>query len=279
MMNRTLIFCFDGTWNGRDDKHSTNILKIYRGLREYGQVPFYWAGPGNEDENGWFAELMGGVFGWGSNDIRDTAYETLCAAFRPGDSIVALGFSRGAAIARMFASRVGNEGVNGNKPTVQFLGCFDTVGAYLPIGPSQQGLFHDLHVSSCVEIAYHAVALDEDRKTFKPNLMNQREGINEVWFRGVHGDVGGGMPNTGLSDTALKWMVDAMLKDADVVADLTHLDLKANPDAEIGTLSGMYRRAPRRVGVKANDEWLEFGHPNIYMEGQLDGHGTGGTPE
>lgn len=262
-MNRTLIFCFDGTWNGRDDDHSTNVLKIYRGLRAPGQIPFYWPGPGNEPQHGWFGELMGGAFGWGSNDIRDMAYDTLCAVYRPGDVIVAVSFSRGAAVARTFAGKINEEGVNGNMPTVAFLGCFDTVGAYLPFGPSQQGLFHDLHVANCVEKAYHAVALNEDRKEFKPNLMNKRDGIHEVWFRGVHSDIGGGMPDTGLSDTTLEWMVNAMATEADVITDLTHLTMNVNPGAQIGTTERTFLRSLRRVGVKVDDEWSN-NQPNIY---------------
>ena len=31
--------------------------------------------------------------------------------------------------------------------------------------------------------------------------------MQQVWFEGAHSDVGGGYPDTGLSDTALLWMV------------------------------------------------------------------------
>jgi uncharacterized protein (DUF2235 family) len=258
-MSRTLIFSFDGTWNGRDDTIPTNILKLHRAFSHENQVPFYFAGPGNEDENGWFTELLGGAFGVGSFEIRDMALATLRAVYQYGDRIVAIGFSRGAAIARMFASEIYKEDINGYLVDVDFLGCFDTVGAYLPIGPSQQGLFHDLHVSPVVQSAYHAVAIDENRKTFTPNLMNKRDEITEVWFPGVHTDIGGGQEDTGLSDITLKWMADNLTSHGVV------LSVNTQPDYEtpIGHNGGLYRRETRRIGVKVDGEWSDI-EPIIY---------------
>lgn len=258
-MQRKLIFCFDGTLNGRDDTVSTNILRLHRGMNTEGQMSFYFAGPGNEDENGFFAELLGGLFGYGSNEIRDNAFITLQAAYRPGDCVSVIGFSRGAAIARMFCARVLNEGVNEEHPHVTFLGCFDTVGAYLPRGPLQQGLFHDLHVHPSVLVAAHAVAIDEDRKAFIPNLMNKRDGITEVWFRGVHCDIGGGREETGLSDVAMDWMITQM----ELSGIKTSVDRNPNMDASVGFASGMYIRESRRMGVKIDGEWSDD-EPLIY---------------
>lgn len=246
MTLRTLLFFFDGTWNGRDDQHATNVRKLHDATRFGDQVPLYFAGPGNEDENSWFGELMGGAVGYGSNAIRDMAIDTLKAAYRRGDRIAAIGFSRGATIARMFCAEANKE--------IAFLGCFDTVGAYLPFGPSQQGLFHDLHVSPAVGRAAHAVALDETRKAFEPNLMNRRAGIAEVWFPGVHGDVGSGLAETGHSDSALRWMVDQMAA-AGIQAEI---ETRPNPAAPIVMSEGMLRHGPRRGGVKVDDEWSDL---------------------
>lgn len=241
---RTHVFLFDGTMNGHDDEHPTNIRKLFPAMRTVEQQPFYFPGPGNEDENGLFMELLGGAFGLGSTDIRDAALGVLDACWQPGDLIAVLGFSRGAAIARMFCAA-------GEKP-VCFLGCFDTVGAFLPRGSTRaRRLFHDLNVASSVERAAHAVALDEDRKAFEPDLMNRRDGITEVWFPGVHCDVGGGYAETGHSDNALLWMVDEMAK-AGINAKI---DLYPNPAAPVGVNSGLFRREPRRVGVKVNGDW------------------------
>lgn len=243
--NCTQVFLFDGTRNGHDDAHPTNIRKLFLALRMGDQVPYYFPGPGNEDENGLFMELLGGAFGLGSSDIRDAALGVLDACYQGGDRIAVLGFSRGAAIARMFCAAV-------ERP-VCFLGCFDTVGAFLPRGRMQQGLFHDLHVSPAVARAAHAVALDEDRKAFEPNLMNKREGVTEVWFPGVHCDVGGGFAETGHSDNALLWMIGEVAE-AGIKA---RIDLYPNPAAPIGVNDGLYSRRPRRVGVKVDGEWSE----------------------
>ena len=48
------------------------------------------------------------------------------------------------------------------------------------------------------------MALDERRPSFLPTRL---PGAYEVWFRGVHSDVGGGNGNVGLNDVALKWML------------------------------------------------------------------------
>ena len=261
MTKRTLIFCFDGTWNGRDDDVPTNILRLHLGMDFPNQISFYFPGPGNEDENGFFMELLGGAFGLGSDGIRDQGLAVLKAAYQPGDRIAVLGFSRGAAIARMFCASIAEDGVGEFMPEIEFLGCFDTVGAYLPIGPSQQGLFHDLHVSSKVKSGYHAVAMDEDRAAFIPNLMNQRQGIIEVWFPGCHCDVGGGLEETGHSDTVLNWMIDVL----SAHGVFTDIPTFPNPDAPLGYAEGHYRREARRVGVKVDDEWSATLDPILHV--------------
>lgn len=260
-MSLTLIFCFDGTWADRNLEFPTNVLKLHRGLRQSGQVSFYFAGPGAEaNGDSLLGELLGAAFGWGSNDIRDRALDMLSSVYRLGDRIAVIGFSRGAAVARLFCAKLAKEGVNGFKPDVDFLGCFDTVGAYLPFGPSQQGLFHDLHVSPRVNIARHAVALDEDRLAFEPNLMNRRHGVREVWFHGAHCDVGGGIEETGLSDLALQWMTDEMAQSG-IQADVS---FDPRPGTKPEQVGGFYRRGERTVGVKMHDRWAEEHRPEFH---------------
>lgn len=65
-----------------------------------------------------------------------------------------------------------------------------------------------------VEIARHALALDERRRPFREYRFDQkavadaRGGYREMWFAGVHSDVGGQFPGDHqLSDIALSWMV------------------------------------------------------------------------
>lgn len=101
---------------------------------------------------------------------------------------------------------------------IHFLGVWDTVGALgIPFGPLRfvshlRHGFHDVDLGSCVRHAYHALAIDERRRSFAPALWTrvphpERQKVEQIWFSGVHSNVGGGYPNTGLSDIALRWML------------------------------------------------------------------------
>ena len=103
---------------------------------------------------------------------------------------------------------------------MQFVGVWDTVGA-LGIPFSVLGFldgedeFYDTKMGPNVGVARHALAIDERRADFEPTLWKPRDGVDleQVWFSGVHGDVGGGYgPNrrtkTTVSDVALGWMLD-----------------------------------------------------------------------
>ncbi|NOZ10192.1 MAG: DUF2235 domain-containing protein [Gammaproteobacteria bacterium] len=76
-----------------------------------------------------------------------------------------------------------------------------------------EGHFRILTLPTSVQKCFHAMALDERRGTFKVQRIvtsvinaNAEGRLFEVWFRGVHSDVGGGNRNTGLSSIALHWM-------------------------------------------------------------------------
>jgi len=103
---------------------------------------------------------------------------------------------------------------------IKFIGVWDTVGAlgnplYLKSFLSRKNQFHDTDLSSRISNAYHALAIDEKRKDFEATLWHQQAGsgeqiLEQVWFAGVHSDVGGGYPETetGLSDIPLQWMLE-----------------------------------------------------------------------
>lgn len=259
---RSILVCLDGTWNGRDDDVPTNILKIHEaaGLTAPETISLYFEGPGNDSK--WLTKIFGGAFGAGSMDIRDQAYSALASVYQPDDKIVIIGFSRGAAIARLLCSKIHKWGINDHYPSISFLGCFDTVGAFLPVGHFQQGaLFHDLHVSPGVKRAFHAVALDENRLSFEPNLMNHRQGIAEVWFPGGHSDIGGGNTSAGLSDIALEWMLEKMTKCG---LEAPQLLVGPDPTDDITIVGGMYRRGPRKSVVKVNGLIVDGYAPRIH---------------
>src|SRR5690606_25857256 len=73
--------------------------------------------------------------------------------------------------------------------------------------------FHDTDLSSTVDAAFQALAIDEKRRPFKPTLWTQQtipdgQQLEQVWFPGVHCDVGGGYLDHQISDIPLCWMVD-----------------------------------------------------------------------
>jgi uncharacterized protein (DUF2235 family) len=103
---------------------------------------------------------------------------------------------------------------------IQFVGVWDTVGS---LGIPVDGLrmpfltrhwsFHDTRLSRSVKHAYQALAIDERRGPFKPTLWEQHPGatgqtLEQVWFAGVHSDVGGGYAEPALAEIPLLWMVE-----------------------------------------------------------------------
>lgn len=99
---------------------------------------------------------------------------------------------------------------------VRFVGVWDTVG-FRGIPASIRAIvhgrdpFYDAEPGSNVRVARHAVAIDERRKDFTPTLWSEKQGVDvkQVWFAGVHSDIGGGgRPKNErlLSDLALAWM-------------------------------------------------------------------------
>ncbi|MHA7968419.1 DUF2235 domain-containing protein [Rhizobium sp. CAU 1783] len=105
------------------------------------------------------------------------------------------------------------------KTPIHFIGVWDTVGslgipddmAFLNLIDDPDGhRFHNTALSDIVAHARHAVAIDEQRQNFLPTLWDPKPGadLKQLWFPGVHGDVGGGYAQTGLSDGALTWMIE-----------------------------------------------------------------------
>ncbi len=171
--------------------------------------------------------MLGGLFGSGGRTRIEEMYEELCENWQKDDKdIDIIGFSRGAALAVHFANEIGEKGVkltNGQveKPRVRFLGVWDIVGSF---GLSFDTFinFQDINlgwnidtVHQCVNHCFHAMALDERRETFNVTRLdpdNQYENIHEVWFRGVHSDIGGGNINEARSNIALQWMLEQARK-------------------------------------------------------------------
>ena len=109
---------------------------------------------------------------------------------------------------------------------IRFLGCYDSVAALglpwkgvsaiLDYTPLFKHKFHNFRLSECVENAYQALAIDDQRKAFHPILWDincaNYQHIRQVWFCGMHTDVGGGYAEQGLSDIPLTWLTDMSVR-------------------------------------------------------------------
>jgi uncharacterized protein (DUF2235 family) len=155
---------------------------------------------------------------------------------------------------------------------IHFIGVWDTVGALgIPgvRGPLVKRLwgFHDTTLGRHVRFAYQALAIDEERSLFQPTLWQQDpdatgQTLQQVWFAGVHSDVGGGYPDASLADVPLVWMT-ARARECGVAFESTFLDGGSRASARelsesaepiapdpLGPMhdsrTGFYRLLPRR---------------------------------
>lgn len=174
---------------------------------------------------------------------------------------------------------------NRQVPSIAFLGLWDTVDAYgVPIKELKTGIdrfiwplsFDDARLDPRVERAFHALALDDERATFHPLVWDesiepadaQTKRVNQVWFAGMHSNVGGGYPDDALSHVSLLWMLDnargAGLELKPAVVD--EYRLAATPygrmyDSRSG-LSSYYRYEPRKVESYGNPTLI---HQSVYL--------------
>lgn len=206
-----------------------------------------WYQPGVGALGGPWRRAWEGATGTGIGANIRRAYTAIAWHYEPNDKIFLFGFSRGAFTARSVAGMIQRVGMI-EKPTkklvaqayakyqkkedtklgkdvsVHFIGVWDTVGA---LGFSMWGWsfnllrffrnsFHELSPNQVTDFVYHGLAMDEIRTSFMPTLWEeppetqtgQRPKVEQVWFRGVHSDVGGGYPDHELADITLSWMID-----------------------------------------------------------------------
>ena len=119
----------------------------------------------------------------------------------------------------MVQKRLNKAGEPSRRPVpIRFIGVWDTVGALGAPTPILGRLtrkrvsFHDTQLGHNVENAYHALAVDERRRPFQPDLWTgapaENQTVQQVWFAGVHSNIGGGYRDCGLSNIALAWLAD-----------------------------------------------------------------------
>ncbi len=257
-MPRNLVLCLDGTSN-KFSNTNTNVVKLYTMLARVPdqQLSYYQPGIGTMTPAAfwgrvrkWIVKQIDLATAWFLSDHVTDAYRFLMRYYQEGDRIYIFGFSRGAYTARALAGMLhkvglltqGNDALidfawdqfkNQDDPAlagkfkdtfsrpvrVDFLGLWDTVSSvgwawdpkHLPYTQNNPS----------VEIVRHLVALDERRAYFVQNLWGTvPTDVEQLWFPGVHCDVGGGYPEaaSGLSALALQWMTDKAIA-ADLLID------------------------------------------------------------
>jgi hypothetical protein len=177
-------------------------------------------------------------------------------------------------------------------PTIKFVGVWDTVSAYGgPIVELTRAIDNwifplsmpDYELNPKVECARHALALDDERDAFHPLLWDEvheaalaeadpsKKGrMQQVWFTGMHSDVGGGYPDESLSYVSLLWMMEEAEKERDgkpgirtlkVIKDrFVALASSAGPihDSRKG-VAGYYRYQPRKIAA-----WVDPVDPKTF---------------
>jgi hypothetical protein len=161
---------------------------------------------------------------------------------------------------------------------------WDTVDAYgLPIDEMTRAWdryiwplsMRDRTPADCVQRAVHLLSLDDERNTFHPVLWNERNTklkpasqgdhvddgtIAQVWFAGVHSDLGGGYPNDRLSFIPLMFMIDRVqlrpgkafglrLEPTKVAEYAAYADLDGLMHDSRRGLGGYWRYLPRRLDL------------------------------
>lgn len=263
-MKRLVICCdgtwqsLDNGWPTNVQRIAQFVLPT--ASSEITQIVYYDAGVGT---SGLFDKFSGGALGSGlDHEIRE-AYRFLALNYEINDEIYLFGFSRGAYTVRSLAGLIyacgivmrskvrsipramelyrdreihpdDDEAVNFRKsntvhpsqerPKINFLGCWDTVGALgvpdvvplVDISALTGGKFefHDTTLGNHIVCARHAAAIDETRRPFDVTTMEQPDApieghsLKQVWFPGSHGCIGGGDRNVReLSDGPLIWMI------------------------------------------------------------------------
>ncbi|HJQ59506.1 MAG TPA: DUF2235 domain-containing protein [Vineibacter sp.] len=103
-------------------------------------------------------------------------------------------------------------------PPIRMIGVWDTVGALGAPGILGRVVnrgkykYHDVGLHPTIAHAYHALAIDEARPPFAPDLWTRPQGwtgtLEQAWFAGVHSNVGGSYTPDGLANEPLHWMVE-----------------------------------------------------------------------
>jgi len=132
-------------------------------------------------------------------------------------------------------------GLGDTNVPIACVGVWDTVGALgVPVQRfnlvNRKHEFHDTNLGAGVGCALHAIAIDEKRGPFAPTLWqaaapNPGQIVEQVWFAGVHSNIGGSYDDPGLSDLTLDWMIKRVAKHTPLAFDEGYIAESVNGDA------------------------------------------------
>ncbi|MFT3730036.1 MAG: DUF2235 domain-containing protein [Hyphomicrobium sp.] len=252
-----------------------NRAILFRDSRGVRQLTRYIVGIATSEDKGF--SFLKGALGFEIGDRIKAGYRFLSGLYEPGDEIYLFGFSRGAYEARSLASfitlfgiarkdsdfriddawtvyrqkarkRDFNQVAEISAPChypvrIRCLGVWDTVGnignPFLSSAWLSRKLdYHDTRLHDTIDVALHALSIDETRSPFRPALFTYPDDekppsfqhVEQAWFPGTHADVGGGWPETALSDIALLWMAERVRATTGLAIDIDRLKRDCNPD-------------------------------------------------
>lgn len=264
-MSKNIVLLFDGTWMTLKD--NTSIGRMYKFLAsDSKQVLFYDPGVGSSNDVA--DKALGGAFGVGVEKNILDGYDFLRKNYENGDKVYVFGFSRGAYTARSFVGFIDYVGICVDKRKsiselfsiyknktdnsakslrdsgltfsvpVEFIGVFDTVKSIgSPLnwtGINKLWNFHNSSICKNTKNAYQALAIDEARPNFEAVVWSDAPpdcAVEQRWFAGSHGDIGGGYENE-FEDLHANYVLSWMLNKAIACG------LRANPD-KIGNLNSL----------------------------------------
>ncbi len=264
-MTKNIVICCDGTGNEYGKNKTNVILTSEISINDDKQLIYYGSGVGTGGfDYGIIETLKDQATGGGLQKNIDEAYRYLMQTYQAGDNIFLFGFSRGAFTVRLLAGMLNHCGLlYENKHNlieyaskiynndddldagfkkdhcrpcpIHFIGVWDTVESLIGDANDRS---HDSRLNKEIKHAYHAVSIDEKRKDFPPSLWDERNKsaeqiIEQVWFAGVHSDVGGWYPERGLSDIALEWMLRHAEHHGLKLDEEKMTQLKPNPKGKI----------------------------------------------
>ena len=231
---------------GAEDEN-TNVVRLFERLGKDGeeQTSYYDPGVGtysplrNPIRRG-IDKLAMAAFGSGVETNVQEAYKYLMDYYEHGDRVYLIGYSRGAYTVQLLAAMLHKCGLltkgsnnlipyatkmykEGDDDTARrfkgsfsreckphFIGVWDTVASVGWLFWRKYFTNHQLNGD--VAYGFQALSIDEERKHFRvarwdENVGPEYQTIEQVWFSGFHGDVGGQKADRGISDITLEWML------------------------------------------------------------------------